>query len=53
MKKIIFIAKEFFYLIKRYKAAFLIPILIVLLLLTFLVYYIGPAVITSFIYAGF
>ncbi len=32
--------------------AFLAPILIILALLAFLIYYIGPAVITTFIYAG-
>ena len=52
MKKILYILKEMFYLVKKHKLAYLLPIFIVLILLTFLVYYIGPAVITSFIYAG-
>lgn len=41
-----------FYLIKRHKLIYLAPIFFVLTLLAFLVYYIGPAAITSFIYAG-
>jgi hypothetical protein len=52
MAKILYILKEIFYLIGKHKLAFLAPIFIILALLSFLVYYIGPAVITSFIYAG-
>lgn len=52
MNKVVYILKEMGYLIKKHKLAFLAPILIVLALLAFLVYYIGPAVITTFIYAG-
>lgn len=52
MKKVFYIFKETFYLIKRHKMYFIAPILIVLGILAFLVYYIGPAVIVSFIYAG-
>ncbi len=52
MKKIAYIIKEVFYLVKRHKLAYLLPIFIVLTLLAFLVYYIGPAVVTSFIYSG-
>jgi hypothetical protein len=52
IKKILFISKEMFYLIKRYKLYFLAPILIILMLLAFLVFYIGPSIIISFIYAG-
>jgi len=52
MKKIWYILKEIFYLVKKHKLAYLLPIFIVLTLLAALVYYIGPAVITSFIYAG-
>jgi hypothetical protein len=52
MRKILYILKEMAYLIRRHRLAFLAPILIMLALLAFLVYYIGPALITSFIYAG-
>lgn len=52
MKKILYILKEMFYLIRSHKLYFICPILIILALLAFLVYYIGPAVIVSFIYAG-
>lgn len=52
MAKIIFIIKELLYLIARHKLYILAPILILLALLSLLVYYIGPAAIVSFIYAG-
>lgn len=52
MKKIIYILKETFYLIKKHKVFFLAPIFIILALLTILVFYIGPSVMISFIYAG-
>ncbi len=51
-KKILYIFKEMFYLIRKHKYYFMAPIFIVLGLLAFLVYYIGPAAIVSFIYAG-
>ena len=52
MLKIVYVSKEMFYLIKKHKIYFLAPILILLLLLTAIVFYIGPSVIISFIYAG-
>ena len=52
MTKILYILKEMFYLINKHKFYFLAPILIILALLAILVYYIGPAAIVSFIYAG-
>ncbi len=52
MKKIAYILKEMCYMIKRHKLYFIAPILIVLALLAFLVYYIGPSILISFIYAG-
>lgn len=52
MRKIRFIFREMFRMIRKHKMAFIAPILIILALLAFLVYYIGPAVIVSFIYAG-
>lgn len=52
MGKVIYIFKEMIFLIKRHKMYFLAPIFLVLALLAFLVYYIGPAAIVSFIYAG-
>lgn len=53
MKKILYILKEMMYLIRRHKLYFLAPVLIVLAFLAFIVFYIGPSVIISFIYAGF
>lgn len=39
-------------MIRKHKLYFLAPIFIILALLAFLVFYIGPAAIISFIYAG-
>lgn len=47
-----YIFKEVFFLIRKHKVYFLAPLFIVLALLAFLVYYIGPTIIVSFIYAG-
>ncbi|MBU0765734.1 MAG: hypothetical protein KJ607_12960 [Bacteroidetes bacterium] len=52
MKKIAFIFKEMMRMIKKHNMRIIAPILIILAVLAFLVYYIGPAVIVSFIYAG-
>jgi len=52
MRKIGYILKEMFKMIRKHKLSFLAPIFIILAILAFLVYYIGPAVIVSFIYAG-
>lgn len=52
MGKIIYIFREMFFLIKKHKLYFITPILIMLVLLALLVYYIGPAAVISFIYAG-
>ena len=52
MKKIGYILKEMMLMIKKHKFVIIAPILIILAVLAFLVYYIGPAVIVSFIYAG-
>ncbi len=52
MKKILYIFKELFFLVRKHKLYFLAPIFFLLALLAFLVYYIGPAAIVSFIYAG-
>ncbi len=53
MKRIFYIFKEMFALIGRHKMYFLAPILLMLALLSFLVYYFGPAILTTFVYAGF
>lgn len=52
MNKLKYIFKEMIYLVKKHKLAFLLPIFIVLTVLVFLAYYVGPAVVTTFIYAG-
>lgn len=48
----VYLFKETFFLIRKYKLYFIAPILITLAVLAVLVYYIGPAAIISFIYAG-
>ena len=52
MNKVIYILMEMAHLIKKNKFYFIAPLLVALALLAFLVYYIGPSVIISFIYAG-
>ena len=52
MNKILYIFKEMGYLIKKEKMFFIAPLLILLAVIAFLAYHIGPAVVISFIYAG-
>lgn len=51
-KAISYIFGEMLLMIKEYKFYFLAPILIALAILAFVVYYVGPAVVVSFMYAG-
>jgi hypothetical protein len=50
--KLFYIVKEMIYLIKNHKLWFIAPLLVMLALIAFLVYYIGPTLLVSFIYAG-
>jgi hypothetical protein len=50
--KMAYISKELFFMIRKHKFYFLAPLFIILALLTFFVFYIGPSIIVSFIYAG-
>jgi len=52
MKKVSFILKQMWMLIKKHKVSFLAPLFIILAVLAILVYYVGSAVIPFFIYAG-
>lgn len=52
MNKIGYIFKEMGYMIKKEKMLFIAPLLILLAVIAFLAYHIGPAVVISFIYAG-
>jgi hypothetical protein len=52
MKKVLYMFKEMFYLIKKHKLYFLAPILISLVLLAILAFSIGPNALIAFIYAG-
>ncbi len=51
-QKVAFIVREMVFMIRKHKLFLLSPILLMLAFLAFLVYYIGPSVIISFIYAG-
>ena len=50
--KIGYISREMLRMIRKHKVYFLTPVLLVLAVMAFLVYYIGPGVILSFVYAG-
>lgn len=52
MKKVLFILRETMVLVKENKAYVLAPIFVMLALISFLVFYIGPTAIVTFIYAG-
>jgi hypothetical protein len=52
MNKVYYILTEMLALIKEHRIYILAPILIMLGLLSILVYYVGPTVIVTFIYAG-
>ena len=45
--------REMFDMIKRNKMYFFAPILLTMVALSILVYYIGPGVVMTFVYAGF
>jgi hypothetical protein len=52
MQRVWYILKNLFRLIGTRRLFFLAPIFIALALIAFLVYYVGPAIIVSFLYAG-
>ena len=55
MKKLLFMTRmmgEMLRLVAAHKLYFLAPVLICLVLLSLLVYYVGPTVVITFIYAG-
>ncbi len=51
-KQLGYLTKEIVYLIKKNKFYFLAPLMLMLAVLIFLVFYIGPNVVIAFIYAG-
>ena len=53
MKKMAYMFREMIALIKRNKMWFFAPILLTMVVLSVLVYYIGPGVVMTFVYAGF
>jgi hypothetical protein len=55
VKKLLFVRemmREMFGLILAHKLYFLAPLLLTLVCLSLLVYYVGPTVVITFIYAG-
>lgn len=52
MKRIAYILQEMLFLIRRHKAYFLAPLLILMAFLVILIKVIGPPAVLSFIYAG-
>lgn len=53
MNKVLYLFKQMVQTIRRNKMYFFAPILLMMVALSILVYYIGPTVIVSFVYAGF
>ncbi|MDP6945000.1 MAG: DUF5989 family protein [Myxococcota bacterium] len=55
MRKLVFVSRmmrEMLALISEHKLYFLAPLLVSLVALSMLVYYVGPTVVITFIYAG-
>jgi hypothetical protein len=52
MAKLFLLLKEMVYMVKKYKLYFLAPLLLMLVLLACIVFYLGPSIIITFIYAG-
>jgi hypothetical protein len=52
MRKILYIAGEMTGLIGKHRLYIIAPVLITLAVLSLLVYYVGPTVVITFIYAG-
>ena len=52
MRKTVYVLREVWRMIKMHKMYFIAPTLICLAMIAFLVYYVGPAAMVSFLYAG-
>lgn len=52
MRRVLYILKQMLHMVRSQHIYFIAPMLVVLALLAFLVYYVGPAIIISFLYAG-
>jgi hypothetical protein len=52
MAKLLFVLREMWRMIRRHRMYFIAPLLITLALMAFLVFYLGPAAIVAFLYAG-
>ncbi len=46
------IFRESIHLIRKEKAYFLAPIILLVILLSFFIYHVGPSIVVTFIYAG-
>jgi len=51
-RKVAYILREMTVLVREHKLYFLAPVLMTLAVLSALVYYVGPTVVITFIYAG-
>jgi len=52
MKRFLYIFRELYHLVATHKLYFIAPLLLALGLLTFLVFYLGPKIVITFLYAG-
>ncbi len=55
MRKLVYVSqmmRNMLLLVREHKLYFMAPVLITLVLLSMLVYYVGPSVVITFIYAG-
>lgn len=50
--RILYLARELWHLLRQHRLYFLAPLFVVLVLLSLLVFYIGPGIAISFLYAG-
>jgi hypothetical protein len=53
VRKIAYIFREMLHTIRRHKAHYFAPILLILAVLSILVYFVGPTAFVTFLYAGF
>ena len=51
-KQLAYLVKEILYLVRKNKFYFLAPLMLMLAVLIFLIFYVGPNVVITFIYAG-
>ena len=52
MTKIGYLTRELLFMVRKYRLFILLPVFIMLIFIALLVFYGGPAILISFIYAG-